>query len=443
MTSTLPEKLTSLMGSHGVVPANRLGEYAIDGMVPAAVVQPTSREIIAEVLRWATAEKLAVAPRGGGTQMSLGNTPSKLDLVLDLSKYNHLIDYQPADLTATVEAGITLANLQRELAQGGNLASLEAPMADQATIGGILAANSNGPLRHSYGPARDWLIGISVVGPEGGETKAGGKVVKNVTGYDLNKLYTGSLGTLGVIVEATFKLAPFPTDSGALVAVFPSIQTAFESARNLLAQVYAPQGVHVVNAVTADKLELPVSIPNDGAGIIAFSFGRSRAVQRRLEQSSTLLQERKCSRVERMDARSGGDLLRRLTDLGWSAGTTPQLDLKISVPPSALTKAINWHQDSGIGPPGMLADAGFGSMRLFWWDEDALPASGAIETIARLRVIARGSGGSVVVEHCPQTAKGQIDVWGIPSVEVELMRRIKHTFDPMGTLNPGRSMGRL
>jgi len=199
----------------------------------------------------------------------------------------------------------------------------------------------------------------------------------------------------------------------------------------------------VVNAVTADKLELPVSIPNDGAGIIAFSFGRSRAVRRRLEQSSTLLQEHKCGQVERMDARSGSDLLRRLTDLGWSARTTPQLGLKINVPPSALSKAINWPQDSDIGPPSMLADAGFGSMRLFWWDEDALPVSGAIETIARLRVIARGSGGSVVVEHCPPTAKGQVDVWGIPSVEVELMRRIKHTFDPMGTLNPGRSMGRL
>ena len=174
MNSTLLEKLASLLGSHGIVPANRLEAYAIDGMVPEAVVQPTNREAIADVLRWATAEKMAVAPRGGGTQMSLGNTPSKLDLVLDLSKYNHLIDYQPADLTATVEAGITLGNLQRELAQGGNLASLEAPMADRATIGGILSANSSGPLQHSYGPVRDWLIGISVVGPDGEETKAGG-----------------------------------------------------------------------------------------------------------------------------------------------------------------------------------------------------------------------------------------------------------------------------
>ena len=113
------------------------------------------------------------------------------------------------------------------------------------------------------------------------------------------------------------------------------------------------------------------------------------------------------------------------------------------MPPSAFTKAITWHQGSDIGPPSILADAGFGSMRLFWWDENALPVSGAIETIARLRVIAQGLGGSVVVEHCPLSAKGQVDVWGDPSVEVELMRRIKHTFDPMGTLNPGRFIGRF
>ena len=443
MTSTLPEKLASLLGKDSVLPANRLAEYAIDGLVPTAVVQPGSREAIAEVLRWAAAEKLAVAPRGGGTQMSLGNTPRKLDVVLDLSKYNRLLDYQPADLTATVEAGITLQTFQRELAQGGNLASLEAPMADRATVGGILAANSNGSLRHSYGPARDWLIGISVVGPDGVETKAGGKVVKNVTGYDLNKLYTGSLGTLGVIVEATFKLSPLPTDSGALVAVFPSMQAAVAEARNLLAQIYAPQGVHVANALTAAQLDLPVTVPTDGGCVIAFCTGRSRAVQRRLEESALLLRERGSSQVERLDEPSGTALLRRLTDLSWSAETTPRLGLKINVSPSLVAKSIAWHQDSGVGSPGVLADAGFGSVRMFWWDADAIPESGVSEAITRLRNLAKESGGSAVVEHCPLSAKGQLDVWGESSVEVELMRRIKHTFDPLGTLNPGRFMGRL
>ncbi|HEU0022036.1 MAG TPA: FAD-binding oxidoreductase, partial [Dehalococcoidia bacterium] len=140
LTPTLREKLASLLGNDGVGPHNRREEYAVDGLVPQAVVQSASRQAIAEVMRWASAEKLAVTPRGGGTQMSLGNLPNSLDLVVDLSRYNRLLDYQPADLTVTVEAGMTLETLQRELAQGGNLASLEAPMAGRATIGGILAA---------------------------------------------------------------------------------------------------------------------------------------------------------------------------------------------------------------------------------------------------------------------------------------------------------------
>jgi glycolate oxidase FAD binding subunit len=451
LSSTLREKLVSLLGNDAVVSNNRMGEYAIDGLVPHAVVRPTSREAIAEVLRWASAEKLAVAPRGGGTKMSLGNVPSSLDLVVDLSHYNRLLDYQPADLTATVEAGMPLAAFQRELSQGGNLASLEAPAAVRATIGGILAANSSGPLRHSYGPARDWLIGISVVGPDGGETRAGGKVVKNVTGYDLNKLYTGSLGTLGIIVEATFKLAPLPTDSGALVAVFSSVPEAITEARNLLAQVYAPQGVHVVNARTANRLDLPVTVPTDGGCVIAFCSGRPRAVQRRLAESADFVRERGSAPLERLDQPSGAVLLSRLNDLGWSVGTIPQLGLKINVSPSlvatvvatVVADAITWLQDAGIGPPGILADAGYGSLNLFWWDEDALPLSGVIETIARYRGAAGESGGSVIIEHCPLPVKRQVDVWGGPSVEVELMRRIKHNFDPLGTLNPGRFMGRL
>jgi glycolate oxidase FAD binding subunit len=443
LTPTLREKLASLLGNDAVVSSERLEECAVDGMVPHAVVRPASREAIAQVMRWAAAEKLAVTPRGGGTQMSRGNPPSSLDLVVDLSRYNRFLDYQPADLTVTVEAGMSLAKLQEELAQGGNLAALEAPLAGQATIGGILASSSSGPLRHSYGPARDWLIGICVVSPEGVVTRAGGKVVKNVTGYDLNKLYTGSMGTLGVIVEATFKLAPLPTDFGAVVARFPSMGAATTGASNLLSQVYAPQGVHVLDALVAGRLDLPFTISADSASVVAFCSGRPRAVQRRLAESTGLLRERGSSHLERLDGPSGAALLRRLTDLGWSAGTAPQLGLKINVSPSLVGKAVTWHQGGGIGPPGILADAGFGRVDQFWWDDHALPIPGVIEAIARLRGIAGESGGSVTVEHCPLPVKRQVDVWGGPSVEVELMRRVKHIFDPLGTLNPGRFMGRL
>ena len=242
MAISLPASLAQSLGRDGIVPEERLGDYSVDGVVPRLAVCPTQRHEIAGIVGWAAEEGLAIVPRGGGTQIELGNVPVRYDVALDLSRFNRVVDYQPADLTATVEAGITLAGLQRRLESGGKTLPLEAPLSGSATIGGILATGASGPMRASYGLPRDWLIGISVVGGPGVETKSGGKVVKNVTGYDLGKLYTGSMGTLGIIVDATFKLNPLPQRLQALTAGFPSMASAIEAANGLSGQVYAPPG---------------------------------------------------------------------------------------------------------------------------------------------------------------------------------------------------------
>ena len=444
LTSSLSGKLTDLLGEGHVLPGNPLGEYSVDGMKPQAVAQPDTREGIAQTLRWASVEKLAVVPWGGGTQQFLGNVPRKVDLVLDLSRHNRLLDFQPADLTVTVEAGMTLDNLRWEVAQAGKLVPLEAPLAEKATVGGILAASSSGPLRYAYGLVREWLIGISVVGAGGEETKAGGRVVKNVTGYDLNKLYTGSLGTLGVIVEATFKLAPLPLDAGALIAAFPSFQEAITEARRLLGQVYAPQGIQVVDAAVAARLNLPIEVSGDAAVVLAQFNGRPRSVQRRLSESLKLLGDAGATKLERLGEVPSLALLSRLTDLGCSDDTVPQLQLKINLPPSAIAGAAAWHQETILGPsPGMVADPGFGGLKWFWWDQASTIDSSIVDSIGRLRQLAKESGGSVVVERCPLPAKQQIDVWGDSPQELEVMRRIKQSFDPSGILNPGRFVGKL
>lgn len=463
----LSEKLTDLLGSDAVLPSEQLNKYAVDGLTPQVVVQPATREGVAEVLRWAAAERMAVVPRGGGTQLALGNLPSRVDLVLDLRRLDRVIDYQPADLTATVEAGIALETLQQELVHGGKFAPLEAPLAQKATIGGILATNASGPLRYAYGLARDWLIGIGVISASGVETRAGGRVVKNVTGYDLNKLYTGSLGTLGVIVEASFKLSPVPGDSGALVAAFPSFQEGIKGAQALLAQVFAPQGMQVINTPVAGRLNVSLAVSDDQAVVVAFFSGRSRGVQRRLDESIRLLQAQGANHAELLDEDEGSSLLRRLTDFGWSSDTTPYLGLKVNVPPSLVGQAANWLQQGRPTDtsPGIIADVGFGGMRLLWWEKIPLSPplpkgnfplpyltkggpgwvndSAALATIGRLRKLAQDSGSSVVVEHCPLSVKEQIDIWGESFQGMEIMRRIKQNFDPLGILNPGRFVGRL
>jgi len=203
-------RLESIVGADGLLPPEPAGAFAVDGLTPQAAVAPASYEQVAEVMGYAHAEELAVIPWGGGAHIHTGNVPARYDIALSLSRLNAVVEHEPADLTTTVQAGMTLSELQGRLGAAGQLLPLDPPGGERATIGGILAANASGPWRHAFGSARDMTIGLRVVTAEGRITRAGGRVVKNVAGYDLCKLYVGSLGTLGVIVEATFKLAPLP-----------------------------------------------------------------------------------------------------------------------------------------------------------------------------------------------------------------------------------------
>jgi len=450
-------QLTALLGADAVLRpdtpegAAALAGYAVDGMLPLAVARPSERAGIAAVLRWAAAHNVAVLPRGGGVHSGLGHPPRRAGIVLDLSRCNRVLDYQPADLTATVEGGITLAGMQRELAGGGKFVPLESPLPERATIGGILAANVSGPLRYAYGLPRDWLIGISVLDADGIETKAGGQVVKNVTGYDLNKLYIGSLGTLGVIAAATFKLAPRPETGSSLTAAYPTLDSGIAAGRALMAQLYAPQGMAVVNRPAAGRLGLAITGPAAAYGL-AFFAGRPRAVGRRREESAKLLKDAGAVSVDARDAADSQTLLRRLTDLGWTEDTRPSLRLKINLPPAAVGEfvAAITARDSDDDPWGIVADVGFGAVQLLRWgetfaDDDAALAA-TLAAIAAIRERARALGGTAGVEHCPLAVKERIDVWdggAAGAAEMAIMRRIKANFDPAGRLNPGRFMGRL
>jgi glycolate oxidase FAD binding subunit len=465
LTSPPNEQLISLLGNEAVLPVEDLARYAVDGLEPDAVVRPIDRQGISQVLKWACSEGMSVVPRGGGTQLNLGNVPDRLDLVLDLSSYgSRSPDHRPADLTATVDSGITLEVLQRALARHGQFLPLEAPLAASATIGGVLAANTSGPMRYSYGLPRDWLIGIGVVSAQGVETNAGGQVVKNVSGYDLNKLYAGSLGTLGVIVEATFKLSPFPPESRALAATFPSLQPGMQAADSLLQQIFAPQGLQVIDGhaarqgatINANLRGMGTADDSRGAVVLAFFAGRNRAIRRRVDDATKLLRDHGALDIASLEGADAIGLLETLTDLGWIGESIPYLGLKLSLPPSAVVKLINQLTDpatDGQDPIdlaplslGVVADPGFGLVRLLWWahgaDDGGSPGDDRIAaTISRVRDLSRRLGGSTVVEHCPLSVKKEIDVWGETTETIDIMRRIKEKFDPARILNPGRFVG--
>lgn len=452
MSKSYHSQLSDFLSSEALVPQKQLEEYAVDGVIPQAAVRPHNRKDVADILEWASAHGISVFPRGGGTKLALGNVPQNVGVALVMNRQGRLLDYQAADLTATVEAGMTLNQLQQQLAPGGKFLPLESPLAGSSTVGGIVAANTTGPQRFSFGQPRDWLIGIKVVSATGVETKAGGKVVKNVTGYDLNKLYTGSLGTLGVIVEATFKLSPLPTRRATIIASFPGLPEGVKAGDELLRQVFAPQGVQVLDPLATRQLkfELGNAMLDRGSGdtalLIAFFTGRPRALQRRTDESSRLLRESGATDVDIPEQTGDPPLLECLTDMGWNGQTKPYLGIKITVPPSAVPEVLaRCLQIVPLGlPPAVVADPSYALVQLFWWTESVghqVTDSLVLETIARTREVVRKAGGSAVVEHCPLTLKKQIDVWGGYPQGIEIMRRVKQKFDPSGILSPGRFVG--
>ena len=441
----LSDTLICSLGEGGVVPPEYLGRYSVDGIVPTVAVSPATVEAVSDVLSFAFREGKMVTPWGGGTQMALGNRPRQVDLALDLRALHNVLFHEPSDLVVGVEAGITLVELQGMLAAKGQFLPLQAPLPSRATVGGILAADASGPSRLAYGSPRDWLIGIKVVHSNGVIAKSGGRVVKNVTGYDLNKLYVGSLGTLGVIVEAAFKVAPLSADDRTLVATYPTLGAAIHAARQLLCPSFTPHALVVIDREVATRLGGLGVAAHTEALLLALFAGRRAVVQRRADEAAAEVDRGGAVAVERLAHEDGVSLWQGVTDLGWTDDDARQLVVKVSGLPSQVRDLVALA--GSLGPPtlshGVVADVGYGSVRHLWWAQEGSAGQAHLpeEVVGRLREGARRCGAHVVVERCPVEVKDRIDVWGDSPEGIDIMRRIKQQLDPAGVLNPGRFAG--
>ena len=397
-------------------------EDAVDGAQPSFVAEPGSVEETSELLRFAAEEGLAVSPRGGGTKSSLGNPPRGLDLVVGTARMNEVIEHVPGDQVVRVQAGIKLQDLQERLAGSDQMLGLDPVEKDAgATVGGVVAANSSGPRRHRYGTIRDLIIGITVVLSDGTVAKAGGKVVKNVAGYDLSKLFTGSLGTLGVIAECNFRLHPRPETTRTVAVVLGSAQAAGEAAQAVLHAQLVPSAVELhwseeenLLTVLIEGIEPGVEAQSDTASYLLRGFGEVRTLTDK-------------------EAGSLGPLA--------PPGTDNEVAVKISAPPSELTGVLN----SALGAcsrrgvaPRITGHAGIGVtyVALSGRDEEA-----HIQIVEELREIWTRRGGSVVVRSAPPAFKERVEAWGPLGSRLELTRRVKQKFDPRGIMNPGRFAG--
>jgi glycolate oxidase FAD binding subunit len=390
-------------------------------------LKPETAEELASALGEANASDQAVAPVGGGSQLDLGMPPTRVDVMLETTRLDRVVEYEPADLTVTVEAGIRFADLQQRLGEHGQFLALDPPAHESATIGGLIATNASGPLRFSSGTARDLVLGTRVANPEGTLTRAGGRVVKNVAGYDLNKLYIGSLGTLGVIVELSFKLAPIPASLATVVGSFAELGRARAAISTVVRSPLSPLAIELLGPNAAAGAGLPA----DAALLVFRVGGYPQAVERQIRDLSSLIGDHDGATVEPSDS--------LWDDLAAMRLQAQQRDImvKAATPISATATLVELlSRRLGQANPFVWAHAGNG---VAYAACDSVPA----DSVRQLRqeVAALGANASLVIQRCPVDLKQTIDVWGDPGSSVMLMRALKAKLDPKNTLNPGRYVG--
>lgn len=359
-------------------------------MTAPVAEKPTTAEELARCLNEAATNRLAVVPVGGGRAAGMGGAPSRCDVELHTTGLDRVLEHSRADMVVSVEAGIALETLQAELAKAGQFLPLDPFNSPGHTIGGLLATGWTGPLRQRFGSARDFLIGIRVALPDGRLATAGGRVVKNVSGYDLMKLHLGAMGSLGVIVAASFKVFPRPLHDVTVEATHESIEDAWEAAQRALALQLPPAALELFS---------------DGR-VMARFFGSPDAVNR------------------------------MVAELGWKEGD-----------PSVWVEH-SWRGPSSWGRIAVPRQALRGILSALptdsrWWASPGIGVAhwsfvGGADVVRGIRSAAEKASGSLGLMAAPPEVADVVGAWGTPPATIELMRRLKLAFDPDGILNPGR-----
>jgi glycolate oxidase FAD binding subunit len=415
--SSLRYRFIALVGNENVRAATTAD--AVTGVQPKLVIEPGTGSELAEVLRLANEAGLAVIPRGGGTKLGWGNPPARADLILSTARMTEIIEHAWADLTVSVEAGCTIQRLQETLAQHGQRLALDPLWPEKATVGGVLSTNDSGALRLRFGALRDLIIGATIALPDGTLASSGGKVVKNVAGYDLPKLVTGAMGTLGIITRAVFRLHPLPKNTRSL-SVFAA---KAEEAQRFVLTVQDSKLAHTFLQSQFSDEAPPVSdilFEGTEAGLTAQeSQLRNLAAPANVMEAST-------------PTWAAREELWSFVDPSTSAVA------KISMLPGDLA-----HMVGGVEHAAKLHQlcwrvlvyaTGLGWVRL-----EGKPTA-LKNALQLLRVELEKHGGSLVALHRPEKMV-DFEAWGNAGDALPLMKAVKQRLDPKNTLNPGRFVG--
>ena len=460
-TATAIQQLGGIVGGdHVFTDPARVADYAVDGTPPAAAVRPANAAEVAEVVRLAAAEKLALVSTGARTKLGMGMPPARYDLALDLTRMNRVVAYDPGDLTLGVEAGMPLGELALVLAEHKQWLPLAVPFTTRTTVGGTISSGIDSPLRQFYGTARDYVLGVGFITGEGKPAKSGGRVVKNVAGYDLHKLMIGSLGTLGVITSVNFRTFPLPPASRGFLASFRDSTGALElrhriarsDLKPLTLEILTPGLAQIFAERTPKMLGEDLAAPGPWFSTkewtLAAGFGGNEELLARYERDLTrMAAEAGATSSVVLDDSTRPIIWGRLREcIPLMLESSPLATIfKIGALPSQLGRILGTLQQTleRHGLPFVALTRGVGVIYLA-----LLPSgSGGVE-IERLADVcaqvfdcALSLGEHAVISWCPAALKRRVSVWGPPRGDAELMRRVKQVFDPHGILSPGRFYG--
>ncbi len=440
------EAVTLRLNSSSIISRKKTDLYKIDDLTPEIVISPDSEEQVCAILQEAHNNGGGVCPRGGGTRIDFGNAPGSYTAALNITGLNGIKEYEPADLTVITGAGMTVKKLNASLAEHGQFIPLNPPHPDRATVGGTLVSNGYGFYREYYGTARDMTLGIRFVRADGSPVKGGGKVAKNVAGYDLTKLMIGSWGTLGVITEATFRVKPLPEVTKTISAGFKSLSTARITAFSILDSYFAPTFLAVLNAkVTGRMFSLAVQLSSEcdfmflvGVdGIEATANWQEQAIKESCSESPSI-------HFELLEEKSANNTRAALRD--HFSDTYPGIIVKIISSRTETFKFIETAEQIGTENGAQFEIASFpgsGITHIGMHENDMEDnEQGCLNALQSLGDYAAQRRSVFILERAPLQVKSHFPVWNdLPGAE--LMKKIKKQFDPNNILNPERYISLL
>jgi glycolate oxidase FAD binding subunit len=440
-------------GAHVFTDGAEIDAREVCGVRPAVVIRPEDAAQIAEVLRFAAAQKLAVIPTGACTKLGIGSPPARYDIALDLSRMNRVLAYDPQDLTLGVEPGVRIEDLLRTLAEKKQFLPLEVPFSDRATIGGIVAANSSSPLRHAYGAVRDFCLGMEFVTGIGTQAKSGGRVVKNVTGYDLHKLLIGSLGTLAVITRVNFRTFPMPPSRGTFVASFSTAEAAFEFCQAVSHSVLTPQMMEVADPGAARLIfsaEASARIPPMLWSVVISAAGQPSVVDRYARELGHLAVAANAAEflpigdAEQISVFARIREFPRLVLEGAPDAAIFRIGVLPAAMPSLLKNLSEVARHYGTALATLTRASGIVYAAFFAQEGNVAPSAATASVIKEVFHVCTlpENSANAMLEWCPSELKRSgVEPWGPSRDDFVLMRRVKDAFDPQNVLAPGRFAG--